>query len=350
MLNERQLKVINATEPKIIVQAASAAGKTATLTAQVKKLINDNNDPSKIVVITFTNAAADEMKDRIGKVEGLFIGTIHSYACFLLNRCGVSVKEYIENEDFDKFFLLVEKHPECIREVEYLLLDEAQDTGKLQLQFILEMIKPKHWTFYGDIRQSIYSWNGARPDLYKALMRDPEVKVYTLNQNYRNGVDILSFAKTLIDRLGFDFFDDSEPMRDEYGEVTICNYSKERILDEIMERPQYGDWFILTRSNAQLEMIKTYLEKNDIPCSTFKRSQLTKEEFSKEMKANTVKVLTIHTSKGLENKNVIVIGAKLYQDEEVRLAYVAATRARDYLVWMMPERKKNNKTKIKSWE
>ena len=117
-----------------------------------------------------------------------------------------------------------------------------------------------------------------------------------------------------------------------------------------MERPQYGDWFILTRSNAQLEMIKTYLEKNDIPCSTFKRSQLTKEEFSKEMKANTVKVLTIHTSKGLENKNVIVIGAKLYQDEEVRLAYVAATRARDYLVWMMPEKKKKNKTKIKSWE
>ena len=142
MLNERQLEVINATEPKIIVQAASAAGKTATLTAQVKKLINDNNDPSKIVVITFTNAAADEMKDRIGKVEGLFIGTIHSYACFLLNRCGVSVKEYIENEDFDKFFLLVEKHPECIREVEYLLLDEAQDTGKLQLQFIAFEVLP----------------------------------------------------------------------------------------------------------------------------------------------------------------------------------------------------------------
>ena len=51
------------------------------------------------------------------------------------------------------------------------------------------------------------------------------------------------------------------------------------------------------------------------------------------MKDNRVKVLTIHSSKGLENKNVIVTGALLYSEEERKIAYVAATRAENALYW-----------------
>ena len=38
-------------------------------------------------------------------------------------------------------------------------------------------------------------------------------------------------------------------------------------------------------------------------------------------------------SKGLENKNVIVTGARLYSEEERKIAYVAATRAEQSLYW-----------------
>lgn len=348
MLNERQLAIVNSNESKIIVQAAAASGKTKTLVEQVKKKIKDGADPSKMVLITFTNAAADEMRKRIGEAKGLFIGTIHSYANSLLLKSGFSTRRYIEEEDFNKFFLLIQKHPECIEEVEYLFLDEAQDTGKLQLEFILDMIKPKNFTFYGDIRQSIYEWNGARPDLFLALMKKPDIKVYTLNQNYRNGIDILSYAKTLIDQLGYDFLDDSEPMRDTFGELQFSVYSRENVLNEIMERPQYGKWFILTRTNATQDSLVAYLRKNNIPCDTFKRAELTKGELAKRMQENTVKVLTIHTSKGLENDNVIVIGANFRTEEEIRLSYVAATRAKDYLVWMKETKRK--KTNFKTWE
>jgi superfamily I DNA/RNA helicase len=63
------------------------------------------------------------------------------------------------------------------------------------------------------------------------------------------------------------------------------------------------------------------------------------------MKENTVKVLTIHTAKGLEANNVIVIGTRWNDAEERRINYVAATRARDLLVWTRtPSRRKKPAT------
>jgi superfamily I DNA/RNA helicase len=44
---------------------------------------------------------------------------------------------------------------------------------------------------------------------------------------------------------------------------------------------------------------------------------------------------------------VVVIGARLWGDEEIRLAYVAATRARENLYWVYNKKKKAN---IESWE
>lgn len=80
------------------------------------------------------------------------------------------------------------------------------------------------------------------------------------------------------------------------------------------------------------------------------------------MKENTVKVLTAHASKGLENKNVAVIGLFFplkdsnfneEDKEKLRLAYVAVTRARDYLVWVRKKRRTKRAKQINlamSWE
>ena len=68
------------------------------------------------------------------------------------------------------------------------------------------------------------------------------------------------------------------------------------------------------------------------------------------MKENTVKVLTIHTAKGLEMNNVLVIGAKFFNVEERCISYVAATRAKNLLVWTrMPTRAKKNYG-MSNWE
>ena len=102
----------------------------------------------------------------------------------------------------------------------------------------------------------------------------------------------------------------------------------------------FGEWFILTRTNAQIDEIANVFKRYGIPYDTFKRAQLDNKELNKKMKENTVKILTIHTAKGLEANNVIVIGAKFYNVEERCISYVAATRARNLLIWTkMPYRR-----------
>ena len=76
------------------------------------------------------------------------------------------------------------------------------------------------------------------------------------------------------------------------------------------------------------------LREAGIPYDTFRQGDLTKEELLNRMNNNTVKVLTIHSAKGLEWNNVVVIGARFYNDEEKNVCYVAATRARDHLIWI----------------
>jgi len=70
---------------------------------------------------------------------------------------------------------------------------------------------------------------------------------------------------------------------------------------------------------------------------------LTAQELKDKMANNTIKLLTIHSSKGLEWKKVIVVGARMYNDDECNVAYVAATRARDKLIWMRPRARQKKK-------
>jgi DNA topoisomerase-1 len=68
----------------------------------VQHLLEQGVDPKKIVMITFTNAAAEEMAERLGRPKGLFIGTIHSYANYLLLSNGNETQDLLEEEQFDK--------------------------------------------------------------------------------------------------------------------------------------------------------------------------------------------------------------------------------------------------------
>ena len=63
MLDEKQLEIVNSTEPRIIVEAGGGSGKTRVLIERVKKLLNDGVPACNIVAITFTNMAAEEMKE-----------------------------------------------------------------------------------------------------------------------------------------------------------------------------------------------------------------------------------------------------------------------------------------------
>lgn len=348
--NGRQEEIIKSVASKVVVLAAAASGKTATLVGRLQYLLDKGINPQEIVAITFTNAAAAEILERLDRPRGLFVGTIHSYCNFLLLSGGVTTSDIIENEDFDKLFKRIKENQQCVRFVRHLLLDEAQDSTPEEFEFLLDIVNPANWMLIGDYRQSLYGWRGANPQMLINISKCYGVKVYNLNQNYRNGESILNYAKNIIRTAGLDYIDNSVPMSRSLGKVMVEDHDPLALARLIKRTGQPGEWFVLTRTNEQIDVFSKYLTNEGIPFDTFKRSQLDNEQLNLRLKENTLKLLTIHTSKGLEAKNVAVIGARFYNTEEKCCSYVAATRAKDLLVWSRVLNKPQQRKKYSFWE
>jgi DNA helicase-2/ATP-dependent DNA helicase PcrA len=92
-LNAPQREAVLTTEGPVLVLAGAGTGKTAALTARLAHLVYTRLAwPSEILAVTFTNKAAREMKERVGRiigdaVEGMpWLGTFHSVAAKMLRR------------------------------------------------------------------------------------------------------------------------------------------------------------------------------------------------------------------------------------------------------------------------
>ena len=92
-LNAPQREAVLTTEGPVLVLAGAGTGKTAALTARLAHLIATRRAwPSEILAVTFTNKAAREMRERVGRlvgeaVEGMqWLGTFHAIAARMLRR------------------------------------------------------------------------------------------------------------------------------------------------------------------------------------------------------------------------------------------------------------------------
>ena len=333
-LSELQKNILNSPSNRSIVMSSAASGKTTLMTEKVRQLLRAGVNPKEIAVITFTNMAAAELRQRLGQdyKDGLFVGTIHALANWMLLTSGIKTDKVLNNEEFDELFLMVEKNPVCIKHMEWVLLDEAQDTNEQQFKFLFDMINPDYFFIVGDTKQCIYRWRTARPDLLQNMAKREDVTVFDLNENYRNGYNILNYAKNLIRPTGL--IDSSISKRVGNGSVKEIPYDLTKIVNEIRSVDEYKDWAILTRTNQEILTISSYLNKCNIPYDTFKQGDLSKDELNEKMNHNTVKLLTVHSAKGLEWRNVIVVGMRYTSVEERSICYVAATRAMENLIWV----------------
>lgn len=345
ILNEEQLMAVQAKEDKIVVIAAPAAGKTRILTERVKYLIDNGVASSKIVAITFTNLAAYEMRSRLNMLENneIFIGTIHSYANRILLSNGIDTQGDIDATNFDNLLVKAQEYDLNKNEIEHLLVDEAQDLGDLEYDFLMSL-PAKNLYFVADDDQAIYGFKGSNVNILLGWIKNPNYRIYTLTKNYRNGSKILDFSRRLLKRVKKSYPKTIIPINPRRGKVIECVYRE--AVEDLINDGHYSNWFILTRTNQEIEIMEKYLTEVQVPYITFKRKDLTLEEIESYVHQNAVKLLTIHTSKGLESENVIVIGANFWNDDECRVAYVGATRAKEKLYWCPScGQKKNKKTK-----
>jgi DNA helicase-2/ATP-dependent DNA helicase PcrA len=294
-LNDEQREVVLAGGGPILVIAGAGTGKTRTLVYRVSRLIESGHDPSRILLLTFTNKAAREMLRRVEALLSLDMrrlmgGTFHSVGNRLLRRFGnrlglspnftildpedarelleaatsdrriqtldkrfpkgdvlldlysytvntgrpftevladraphfaaleaeiVSVfQRYRERKragnacDYDDLLLLwkrvLEESPEAAAQLassyDHVLVDEYQDTNRLQGEIIDLMAKvKKNVTVVGDDAQAIYSFRGASfENILGFPQRYPETQTFRLTCNYRSTPAILALANASI--------------------------------------------------------------------------------------------------------------------------------------------------------
>ena len=90
-LNDKQKEAVLAQEGPCLVIAGAGSGKTKVLTHKIAYYIASGAKPWNILAITFTNKAANEMKERIEKLVGdsakdIWMGTFHSICVRILRK------------------------------------------------------------------------------------------------------------------------------------------------------------------------------------------------------------------------------------------------------------------------
>ena len=90
-LNPQQLEAVNYEDGPCLIVAGAGTGKTKTLTTKIAKLIADGYHPARILAVTFTNKAAQEMRERVealvpGSGNRVWIHTFHSFGVRLLRQ------------------------------------------------------------------------------------------------------------------------------------------------------------------------------------------------------------------------------------------------------------------------
>ena len=280
-LNAAQTEAVQHHLGPILVLAGAGSGKTRVLTHRISHLISHyKEDPSSIMAVTFTNKAANEMKERlkalVPEAKSVWVGTFHSIALRILRpnahhlgftsdftvldesdtkavlrsvcpdmppeslRSLQSEIDELKNKNISSAKLIAtvgpipqalayDRYQEALlkanamdfgdllmhavrllrwndvvkrhyqEKIRFVLVDEYQDTNRVQYHFIRIMAAHQNLLAVGDDDQSIYAFRGATIENILNFERDyPTAKVVKLEENYRSTENILEAAHSVI--------------------------------------------------------------------------------------------------------------------------------------------------------
>lgn len=304
MLDEKQLEIVNSTEPRIIVEAGGGSGKTRTLIERVKKLLKDGVEPSNMVCITFTNMAAEEMKERLIDVPGIgdcFIGTIHSFANRIFKNSDETYKLYtndIEDQFMTVLTNLYAKHLTIDKYLIYKDIKKKIDLGQLEENELELRLTPAELyeisVFMGDVKNEEYKEN------IKTLCK--KYNVITFDELLKKTTEYFKEINGKVEYLFVDEFQDIGPLeRDFFKALNADNYFY--IGDEKQCQPAGT---LITMSDGSFKKIEDLRVGDEVLSYDLKQGHynlLTRKGKGK-------KILEI--SKHIENDFIEVVTEKVY--------------------------------------
>ena len=186
---------------------------------------------------------------------------------------------YYTHKLFVSFPEILEKYRDIYR---YILIDEFQDTNKVQYQ-IFKMLGQKYRNIFvvGDDDQSIYSWRGAEANNLQKFQKDfPDCNLFKLEQNYRSTKRILDVANEVIsynvNRFDKVLWTENEQgvktqLFNAFNERDEAYYVAEQIQNLRAMNPsyKYHDFAVLMRVNALSRSFEQQFQQSRIPYKVF---------------------------------------------------------------------------------
>ncbi len=187
--------------------------------------------------------------------------------------------------------ILLDKAPEIAEEFEYFLIDEFQDTNKLQCDLIEKIAPHKNITIVGDLNQSIYRFRGAYKDNFVNFKKAFNVStndIFTLDRSYRSTNKILEAAHQLIENNYSnkkECFKVLSALNKEGNKIKVYELDDgkeevrkiiEIINDELARGTPEKEICVMFRAHNQSKILKNYLSNQGINFTAIAKKSLFK--------------------------------------------------------------------------
>lgn len=210
-LNNKQKEAVYQPLHPVMVLAGPGTGKTKTLTSRIMIYLEEpyNIRPERIIAVTFTNKAAEEMKDRLcqysNKGAKVIIKTIHSFCLYVLQHHGshVYINSNLTIADELMQFRLLSK---CVNSQDVKSLHHVRDILS-QYRFGV-----KHPLAVSE--EVVLSWlNKYENELIRHHMIDFDQMITKTHELFENFPEVLGHYRNMFDAILIDEFQDVDPLQ-----------------------------------------------------------------------------------------------------------------------------------------
>lgn len=303
--NKLQEKVLTTKSNKYLVKGPAGSGKTIIALNKAYQMMRDGDEDFALLI--YTKALHKFLK---GIVKKNSPGNVA-----ITNK--IFYEEEMKNDDRI--------------DTDFIIIDEVQDFNINELHQYLDSAK-KGYFLYGDNGQQIYPEKTENKNIIAEIEKDTSIEVFNLDRTYRVPQNIAEFA-ACIDKRNSHIDEDCYRIEGDIPQIIEFSSVDQEIkyICKIINNESWKNVGILLKKNEDVKRIAALLNQNGIICEQ-KSDDIDTLDFS----TTNPKVMTYHSSKGLEFERVFIpecsFNKKPEQYNYREALFVAITRAKETVI------------------